>query len=321
MAGIAVAVIVSLSLAAAALRVGPRLGFVDRPEDGSLKAHTRPAVPLGGISVFLGVHTGMTIEGIYDPGLSTATGGLLVLGLLDDRFQLAPSVRLVAEVMLAVVMVGFADGGWSAQPLALVVGIVLVVGAINAVNLFDGMDGLAGTSAAVAAVGIAALAEARGLNGIFGFILAGAVIGFLALNWHPAKLFLGDNGSYVLGAFLAYGIMRVSPEPIDSRLVVAAVLLGVFALDLATTIIRRRLAGRPLFIGDRGHLYDQLLDRGWTIPRTVAAMGALQIAYVGISTAIEQVRSGPGRLGLVAAVAIASLLFVRAGGFLRLQPD
>jgi UDP-GlcNAc:undecaprenyl-phosphate GlcNAc-1-phosphate transferase len=315
MAGVAAAFVVALVWAALAIPLGRRIGFVDQPDDSTLKAHTRPAVPLGGIGVYLGINIGMAIEGIFDPILAAATAGLLVLGLLDDRFQLPARIRLVAQVVLAFVIVIYADGGWSTHPLAVVLGVVLIVGAINAVNLFDGLDGLVGSSAAVAAIGLAALAELRGFNSAFGFVMAGAVVGFLILNWHPARVFLGDNGSYVVGAFIAYGIMLVSPGPIDSRVIVASVLLGVFALDLVVTIIRRRLAGNPLFMGDRSHIYDQLHDRGWSVPRVALTVAGIEFIYVALTLGIESVRSGPGRLVLVTVVAVVSLLLARAGGF------
>jgi UDP-GlcNAc:undecaprenyl-phosphate GlcNAc-1-phosphate transferase len=321
MAGVGTAFVVALVWGVVAIPLGPRIGFVDRPDDPTLKVHQRAAVPLGGIGVFLGVIIGMAVEGIFDPGLTVAAGGLLLLGLVDDRIRLAPLLRLGVQVALAFVMVVFADGAWSAQPLAVLVGVVLVVGTINAVNLLDGLDGLVGSSAAVAAIGIAALGEMRGLNGVFGLVLAGALVGFVLLNWHPARVFLGDNGSYVVGAFLAYGIMRMSPEPIDSRVAVASVLLGVFALDLAITIIRRRLAGDPLFTGDRSHVYDQLRDRGWGVRRIAASVAAVEAGYVVVAFGIEQVRSGPGRLVLVAVVAVVSLVLARIGGFFTPQAD
>ena len=321
MAGVGVGFLVALVWAVVAIPLGPRIGFVDRPDDPALKAHQRPAVPLGGVGVFLGVTIGMAIEGIFDPGLTVAAGGLLVLGLVDDRISLAPLLRLGVQVVLAFVLVVFADGAWSAEPLAVVIGVVLAVGTINAVNLFDGLDGLAGSSAAVAAIGVAALGEARGLNGTFGLVLAGALVGFLVLNWHPARVFLGDNGSYVVGAFLAYGIMRMSPEPIDSRVAVASVLLGVFALDLVVTIIRRRLAGSPLFAGDRSHVYDQLRDRGWGVRRIAVIVAAVEAIYVVVALGIEQVRSGPGRLLLVAVAAAVSLLLAWLGGFFTPNVD
>ena len=92
MAGLAASAAIALVWAALAIPLGPRIGFVDHPDDPSLKVHRSPAVPLGGIGVFLGVHVGMWIEGIYDPGLAAGTGGLLLLGLIDDRLGVAPLV-------------------------------------------------------------------------------------------------------------------------------------------------------------------------------------------------------------------------------------
>lgn len=321
MAGVAAAAVVSLVWAIIAIGLGPRFGFVDRPDDTDLKVHDKPAVTLGGVGVFLGVHIGMTIGNRFDAWLAIATGGLVILGIVDDRVGLSPRLRLVVQVALAYLIAAFATTGWSSDPIPIVVGIVLVVGTINAVNLFDGLDGLAASSALVAALGIAALAEVRGLNSTFGLILAAALAGFLLLNWHPAKIFLGDNGSYVVGAFLAYGIMRTSPGSIDSRLFVALVLLGVFALDLATTIVRRRMAGRPLFLGDRSHLYDQLRTRGRSVRAVALITAAVEVVYVTISLGIEQVGNGPARLLLVGLVAGLSLVAVGAGGFLRPQED
>ncbi len=322
MAGVAAAAAVAFLGAFGALMVGPRLGFVDKPDVSSaLKVHRRPAVPLGGVGVFLAVHTGMTVAGIYDAGLAMATGGLLLLGLFDDRFQLAPWPRLVAQVGLAIVLVVLADGGWSNAPLSLAIGVMLTVTTINAVNLFDGLDGLVGTTAFISALGLTLLAETRGLNGDFGWIIAAALIGFLVLNRHPARVFLGDNGAYVVGALLAYGIMRASPEPVDSRVIVAAVVLGMIAIDLAATVIRRHLAGRPLFAGDRSHIYDQLRDQGWGVGRVVLVMALVQLVFAAVALGIEQVRDGPLRLILVFALVALSLGSVAKAGLLRTQPD
>ncbi|NND04391.1 MAG: undecaprenyl/decaprenyl-phosphate alpha-N-acetylglucosaminyl 1-phosphate transferase [Acidimicrobiia bacterium] len=321
MAAVAVAILIALGWAALALWLGPLFGFVDRPDSNELKVHTRPAVPLGGVGVFLAIHTAMAMEGIYDAGLAAATGGLLLLGLLDDRFQLSALIRLAVEVPLAGVLVVFANHGWPADPLPVVVGVGIVVVAINAVNLFDGLDGLVGTTAIVSAIGLTLLANDRGLNGMYGLLLAAALLGFLVLNWHRARVFLGDNGSYTVGAFLAYGIMIVSPDSVDSRFIVGALLLGVFAVDLAATIVRRRLHGRPLFAGDRSHIYDQLHDRGWSVPRVVLSIAIAQAVFVGLALGVEQIRNGPGRIAAVAILVASSMVAVRLGGFWRRQPD
>ncbi len=320
MAGVVVALVVALGWSLLAIVLGPRLGFVDRP-DGELKTHAKAAVPLGGIGVFLGVHAAMAVDGLFDWGLVLATGVFLLVGLADDRWGLAPLLRVTVEVAGAVLLVVMPANGWSAGPPALVVGVVLTVGLVNAVNLFDGLDGLVGLSAAVTALGLAALAWDRGFNETFGLVLAAALVGFLVLNWHPARVFLGDNGSYVVGAFIAYGMLLISPEPVDSRIAVAAVMMGVFGLDMVTAIVRRRLAGKPLFVGDRSHIYDQLHDRGLSIPRVAITMALVQVVFVAVAFGVEQVRLGPIRLLLVAVAAAASLALVWSTGFVRPTSD
>ncbi|MDP8959199.1 MAG: undecaprenyl/decaprenyl-phosphate alpha-N-acetylglucosaminyl 1-phosphate transferase, partial [Actinomycetota bacterium] len=318
--GLVLALAVALAVSAAALRLGPRLGYLDVPDDPLLKAHQVPAVPLGGVAIFLGVHLGMAVTGRVDLGLMAASGLVLALGLVDDRLGVSPVVRLLIESAAGVVLVLVAAVPLAPGPLGLVAGTVLVVVCVNAVNLFDGLDGLAGSSAMVAAIGLSWLGAARGLEGSFGLMLAAALAGFLVYNWHPARIFLGDNGAYVVGLFLAYGIMRVSPQGLGLGLLVAAGLLGVFALDLAVTVLRRRLNGRPLFAGDRSHVYDQLRDREVPVWRVALSAAAAEGAFVVLVLAIDRLVSEPVALAILAVGVAAMLAGLALGGFLRADP-
>jgi UDP-GlcNAc:undecaprenyl-phosphate GlcNAc-1-phosphate transferase len=199
----------------------------------------------------------------------------------------------------------------------LLTGVALVVATINAVNLFDGLDGLVGASGAVAALGAAALAAQRGLDGSFGTILAAALAGFLALNWHRARVFLGDNGSYAVGVFLVYGVLIASPDGIGTGLAIALLVLGVFGLDLVATVVRRRLAGRSLFTGDRSHLYDQLHDRGMSIRRVALTSAAAQAGFGAAAIGLDALDLGAWSWLMLAGLAMALLVGLAAGGFLR----
>lgn len=318
MASFLLAAGISLAWCAIAIRIGPSIGFVDRPDDPSLKAHERPAVPLGGVGVFLGVHAAMAVAGAYDPGLLAATSIVLVLGLVDDRQGLSPVARLGAEVAAAVTLVALADGPLDpTSPTDLVAGVVLVVVFINAVNLFDGLDGLVGASGVVSAFGLAWLAGLRGTDLTPAVAVAGALGGFLVLNWHPAKVFLGDNGAYTVGMFLAYGTLVASPDGAGVGLGVASVGLGVFALDLIATVIRRRLGGNPLFAGDRSHLYDQLRDRGMRVPTIAITAAFAQTLFVLVSIGLEVAELGNWSWLLIAVMALGLLSALGVGGFLR----
>ena len=328
MVGIAIAALISFGWATFSLWLGPALGWVDAPDNPELKVHERPVVPLGGVGIFLGVHTALALTGGYDVGLAAASGMVLLLGLVDDRIGLTPKLRLLVEVAAGIVLVTQADVGVSGW-LGIAVGTALVVFAINAVNLYDGLDGLVGSTALITGLGIAWLTYAQfSGDGYFGLVLAGALFGFLVLNWNPAKVFLGDNGAYTVAVFIAYGILRAGwakhgavvrfgSVMVDVKVWIAIGLLGVFALDLFVTLLRRRLHHRPLFEGDRSHVYDQLRDRGQGIKQIALMSAGLQGLLVVAVVVADQVLGGIVGLITLMLVALGSVAAARYFGFLR----
>ena len=317
MAGLMLALFVSLGWSLAALWIGPAFGIVDHPDDPNLKAHDRPAVPLGGIGVFAGVHVGLWVEGLFEPGLLAATGMLLVLGLIDDVRRLPPVVRLVGEAGAGILLVLISDlPFFDRGPVFQFAGVALVVVAVNAVNLFDGLDGLVGTVAVVTGVGMAGLAVQRGLDSALGWTIALAMIGFLVLNWHRARVFLGDNGAYVVGGFLAYGILATGPD--GTEFVIGLGLLGVFGLDVVVAVLRRRLNSRPLFEGDRSHIYDQLRDRGLSVPAVAVVAGGVQAVVVTLVLLTDGVGGWLG-VALVSILGVALVISAWLAGFLKVD--
>lgn len=313
-----VAAVASLMWSLIALRLGPRLGFVDRPDDPLLKAHAAPAVPLGGVGVFIGLHLAVFVStGEVDLWLLVATGIVLLLGLVDDRSGLPPVVRLACEGMAGLVLALAVSGGEQSVVWVLLA-IGLVVLAVNAVNLFDGLDGLAASVAVVTAFAVVWLGVMRGVTVDAPLALSGAVVGFLVLGWHPAKVFLGDAGAYVIGVVLSYAMLRSAPGEVD--LIAASSLLGVFVLDLVVTIVRRLRARRPLFEGDRGHLYDQLRDRGWSIPGVVYLAVIAQAVLTSITLGIEWWLGPLAALSGLVAVGALLLIVLARRGFLESHP-
>lgn len=296
-----------------AVWLGPKVGFVDRPDEAGLKPHARPVVPLGGVGVFAGVHVAMAVTGVFDWWLFAASGLVLVLGLVDDRVSLPPLLRLGVETVAGVVVgLRFFDG------IGILVAAVLVVVAINAVNLFDGLDGLVGSVTVVTGLGFVWLASQRLIDPAFGWGLAGAALGFLVLNWRPAKVFLGDNGSYVIGLFVVYGMLY--PQPAMAYLGPNLLLLGVFGLDLAVTVLRRWRGGQPMFAADRNHLYDQLHDRGMSVPKVALLAAAAQAVFVVAAVAIDRWAFGYASWIWVVAAGLVALGGTAATGTLRTEP-
>lgn len=305
-----VALVIAALWGAVAVRLGPALGFVDEPDDPALKAHSRPAVPLGGVGLFLAVHLAMAVTGRFDFYLLVASTLVVMIGLIDDRGGVPPLVRLAVEAVAGLAL-GYSAVGDSWVRAGLIA--LLVVVAVNSVNLFDGLDGLAGLSGLVTAIGVAVLTLARGSSPVFGLALAGAVAGFLLWNWHPARMFLGDNGAYVLAVFLVYGMVVASQAVGD--LAVAAALFGVFFFDLAATLLRRAISHQPLFSRDRLHLYDRLTDRGVSVPGVALLSGGVQALFlVVVVVADEALRTAVAVFTLLAVAVAAVLVLVKVLG-------
>jgi UDP-GlcNAc:undecaprenyl-phosphate GlcNAc-1-phosphate transferase len=298
-----------------AIWLGPRIGYVDRPDDPSLKAHDRPAVPLGGVGVFLGVFLASLAVGELDLGLLLASSVVLVLGLVDDRRGIEPGTRLVVEIAAALILI--LDLAGNPGLLFLLLGGALVVFAINSVNLFDGLDGLVGSVALVTAGGLAVVAQGRGADSLPALTLAAALAGFLVLNWHPARVFLGDAGAYFVGLYLAHLILEVSDGPVE--LILTSGFLGVFAIDMLVTLLRRRINNRPLFIGDRSHIYDQLRDRGVSVPTIALLAAATQALLLATVILAERVLGTTWGLLTLLILLAAMLTGLAKLGFLQVD--
>lgn len=262
-----------------ALWLGPRIGFVDDPDRSDLTAHKTPAVPLGGVGLYIAIHVSMALASVFEPVLFVASTAVVLLGMADDRWDLPPMVRVVVEIGVATYMtVWAAAAGTSA--LVVVALILLAVIAINAVNLFDGLDGLVGLSALVTCAGFLWGAGTVDAGPIL--YLAAGLVGFLIFNWHPARIFLGDAGAYLIAVVFAYAVIAAEPATVFEALNLYA-LLGVFLIDLVASVIRRWRTRRPLLAGDRDHLYDQMRRMGFSVPRVALTSAVIQAMLVGVA--------------------------------------
>ena len=272
------ALAVALGVGWVMIRLGPQLGFVDTGDD-ELKIHQGVVVPLGGVGVFLGLHLGLALMDRLDPGLLAATTIVFFLGLVDDRATLSPVTRLVVTAGAGLAMVLVSDdinGFWVGLSAT-----VLVVIVVNAVNMIDGLDALAGTVTSVGALGMAALtATLAAVGSMDPVVLAAAVVGFLVWNIPPARLFLGDNGSYVIGITLAWAAVRLFDGWAPALLAVVAI--GVPLFELGSTVLRRLVAKGELFGGDRDHSYDLLHRRGLSPLQVAGVMGGAQLVWAAV---------------------------------------
>ncbi len=189
---------------------------------------------------------------------------------------------------------------WLLAPISVVVTVVLVIAACNATNLLDGLDGLCGGVTGIISLGFLALATYLAVYGWPGhegydalrmgiaLAMAGAVFGFLPYNVPPASIFMGDAGSMLLGFFVAVMMALFCREHNPRWFIAACAVFALPILDTALAVVRRLLARKNIFAGDRSHLYDQLVDRGMTVKQVVALFYVLAIlaALIGVLAAI-----------------------------------
>ena len=266
-------------------------GFVDHPGDRR-KIHKDPIARVGGVAIAFAYILAFVLllmsplrhELIQDGDLPfilrIAPAGLLIFatGLLDDLLNLKPWQKLIGQFLAAgwacwagvrvSAFAGHSMGMWLALPLT----ILWLVACTNAFNFIDGIDGLAaglGFFATVTTL-VAALLQDNVYLALATVPLAGALLGFLGFNFHPASIFLGDSGSLTVGFMLGcFGVVWGQKSATLLGMVAPLMVIAVPMLDICLSVARRLIRARPIFSADRGHIHHQLLDRGLG-PRGVA---------------------------------------------------
>ncbi len=275
------------------MRIARWTGALDRPE-GELKPHERPVPVLGGCGIFIGFICGLIPMFLVYAG----SGGLPVVpavglmmaitGLIDDLRPLGPIVRIVTQIIAGLilfywgtpVLIGEELLGQNAVGMILSAAVVLVYvsGAVNSFNMMDGMDGLAGGAAVIAAAMAAIILYYSGdePGAVIALSLCGGMIAFLVVNLPPAKIFMGDSGSCFTGFALAVLMLRiVSVNHSIAALLCSLLIMGIFILDSMAAFCRRLYRRRPIFSGDRSHIYDLLLRKNMPVPKVLLIMWLL----------------------------------------------
>ncbi len=250
------------------IRLARRSGTLDHA--GPLKPQTEAVPYLGGLAVFVGLVVGIAP---HRASSLIPLAGALVVGLADDRRDLAPGLRLVAEVAIGVCVALTQPvhvAGWVGAPL-IIVGTVLL---INGVNLLDGLDTLAAGVTTAAGLGFALVVT--GTARLIAVSLIASLLAFLWFNRPPARIYLGDGGSYLLGTSLAVLLTTAwAPGVGTATGLISLALVAIPVAELTCAMIRRARSRQSLTTGDRQHPYDRLVARGW--PR-MAASGV----YIGM---------------------------------------
>jgi UDP-GlcNAc:undecaprenyl-phosphate GlcNAc-1-phosphate transferase len=309
-----------------------KVGLVDHP-DKTRKLHQN-AIPLvGGITVACGALVGFgavwltgKIE-FRDNDLHELLGMLLgslvilIVGILDDRFALRGRQKLIGQILAVTVLLLFGYGFYEIAFATVTIkfgifwflfvyawGLV----AINSVNLIDGADGFASTVGIIIflALGLMGGLTNDYVDGVICFAFAGALLGFLRYNFPPAKVFLGDAGSMLIGFVLAAITIRCQFKQASAYAVFAPVaLLGIPLIDTGAAILRRRLTGRSIYTTDRGHLHHAMAKKGLS-PRT----SLLWVGFLTVTTATGGLLSMLTRQSEFAVLSIGIVMVVLVVG-------
>jgi UDP-GlcNAc:undecaprenyl-phosphate GlcNAc-1-phosphate transferase len=326
------------------LWVATRLGILAQP--GGRHIHRAPITRLGGIAIYVAfvaaVLAGLPLERSirvvvdahnilvtipFNPAFDQPVIGVLlgatmitIVGIFDDVRRISPMEKLFGQLVAAVIPLSFGigmdvltnpfGGMVFLGPFGVALTVVWLVALCNVMNLIDGIDGLAAGIASIAATTVFVASYGRGdaATAILAVALIGATLGFLPFNFNPARIFLGDTGSMLLGYLLgSLSVLGTYKSYTALSLLVPLVALGVPVLDTALSILRRWRTRRPIFEADTEHLHHRLLQRGLSQRQTAIVL----YLVTGILGAGALLASGVHRLSLVAVLGllVAALAF------------
>jgi UDP-GlcNAc:undecaprenyl-phosphate/decaprenyl-phosphate GlcNAc-1-phosphate transferase len=299
--GFLVALAVAALLTPPVARLARRIGAVDAVKDRGLAREATPL--LGGLAIFGAV---LVAALLFVPMSSTAkgiVGGaalITAVGAVDDWRELGAGAKLAGQVAAALVLVlsgvtmdvvtvpflGRVEFHEAGDVLTL----IGLVGVMNVVNFSDGIDGLAAGVCAISAAAFAVIAFDLGKDsaGVLAAITAGAALGFLVHNFHPASVFMGDCGSNLLGLLLGGVIVEGSLKTNALiALIVPLVVLAVPFLDTGFVVAKRIKYGRPVYQADSNHFHHRFHRIGFSQRRTVLYLYAWTVTMAGLAVALR----------------------------------
>ncbi|MGB1622511.1 MAG: glycosyltransferase family 4 protein, partial [Synechococcus sp.] len=331
---------ITMGLVPLVRRFGLSVGLFDQP-DGR-KQHSTPMVRLGGIAMVVGFAVALsTVWAVGGFGAlaperdqliwSTLAGSLcfFLIGLADDLFALSPWPRLAGQVAVSAVIwtqgvrIGAIDLPWITSTsgaislpdsLSLLATVIWLVGITNAINWLDGLDGLAAGVAGIAAIGLVSVSFSlhQVAAGFLAAALAGCCLGFLRHNFNPARIFMGDGGSYFLGFTLA-AISIVGPAKglTTVSLLLPLLILSLPVADMSAVIMGRLREGRSPFYPDRRHLHHRLLRAGFSHRRTVLLIYVFTQWLASLALVVANAEMRFLWLGLATSILVATVVISR----------
>ena len=298
-----VAFVVAAAVTPAAIKIAPKIGAMDIPKD-ERRMHKKPMPRFGGIAIYLGIMVALAVFALKDKGITSVMTGctlIYMLGLIDDLKDLKPLVKLCGQIVCATVVyiMGvriefitnyFGPGNMAFGDVAcFIITVLWLIAITNAVNLIDGLDGLAAGIAAISALCIGYVAYIHGqyVPTLAMMAIAGAALGFLPYNFNPAKIFMGDSGSELLGfSIAAVSILGTVKSATIVVVIIPALVLGLPIFDTVMAIFRRLAKHQSIGTADKEHLHHRIMKAGFGQKRAVmilycisGIMGIVAVLY------------------------------------------
>lgn len=329
-----IVILASFLLAAALVPLIRRLALAknitDKPEAKARKIHQLPTPLLGGWAIFLSATITIILARYFNladfsniplklfVAIILASTVIIIGGTLDDKFNLKPQQQIIFPLLaVIIVLLGGLRISFITNPLAAAGGVIYIsgifgfllivawlLGMMYTTKFLDGLDGLVSGISVIASMFIF-LASLRwdapmAATGIWALVLAGASLGFLAFNWQPAKIFLGEGGSILIG-FLLAALSVIT----GSKIITTLLVMGIPALDVLWVVIARLLSRQSPFSGDRKHLHYRLMSLGLSKKQIVWLLYFIAIGFGSLGF----ISSSYGKMILVICLVAVMIIF------------
>lgn len=317
------ALIISFILTPLARKLAFKVGALDIPKDAR-KIHKKPMPYFGGLAIYVAIISCMFVYMPHnETNISIMIGATIIVltGIVDDMYGMPAKIKLIMQIIAAFIAIKggvkihfitnplSATGMYLLRDLTIPITLFWIVGITNTINLIDGLDGLASGVASIAAATLLLTAALKGYDFIVMqcAIIVGASLGFLPFNFNPAKIFMGDTGSLLLGYMLAVtSILGMVKSVAAVALVVPVFALGVPIFDTTFAIIRRYINKKPIMEADKDHLHHKLMRKGLNQRQTVLLMYfiSMMLGLAAIIVSDADPRTGIIVIGVVVVLVL-----------------
>ncbi|NMA90755.1 MAG: undecaprenyl/decaprenyl-phosphate alpha-N-acetylglucosaminyl 1-phosphate transferase [Amphibacillus sp.] len=303
-------------------KIAFKFGFLDQPNKRKIHRHVTPRI--GGLAIFIGVAISLLYLRLNEPVMpAIITGGIIIVivGLIDDKYQIRPLVKLIGQLAAAIVVM---SGGVMIEKItlpflgmiefnqffAIFITVIWIVGVTNAINLIDGLDGLASGVTTIGLISILVMSIMDGNNIVIylAVVLIASNMGFLYHNFYPATIYMGDTGAM----FLGYSIAVISTLGLFKNVTLFSFILPIIILaipifDTLFSIVRRMLDGENILLPDKKHIHHRLLEAGFSHKVTVLIIYAFSALFGLIAILFSK-----SSLIVTVVLSIALLLILQA---------